>query len=187
MVYEGCSRSRPKAHSVLERLKDMKLSKIALLATLMAASAGVTAAYSQDSAHEYHGKHSRMHMAHHAGEAPLARVVQKLDLTDEQRQSLRALVESSKAQRQSLHEQQRANASASLNTLPDDPSYLAMIEKRKQLAVEAIQQRSDLNVQIYALLTPEQKAQVPALIEEMKSKASERREMRKRRGAFAEK
>ena len=162
----------------------MKLSKIALLATLMAASASITTAYGQESARDYRGKHMhRMHMAHY-GEAPLARLVQKLDLTDEQRQSLRALLESSKAQRQSLHGQQRENASAALTTLPDDPGYFAMIEKRKQLAAESIQQRSDLNVQIYALLTPEQKANVPALIEEMKTKASERRKiMRKRRAA----
>lgn len=160
----------------------MKLTKIALLATLMAASAGVTTASSQDSTHEFRGKPHRMHMAHHAGEPSLARLVQKLDLTDEQRQSVRALIDASKAQRQSLFEQQRANARASLNTLPDDPSYLAMIEQRKQLAAEAIQQRSDLNVQIYALLTPEQKTKVPALIEEMKSKAKEGRGFRKRRG-----
>ncbi|NLG75679.1 MAG: hypothetical protein GX535_05545 [Xanthomonadaceae bacterium] len=162
----------------------MKLSKIALIATLMAASASITTAYGQEQARDYRGKHAhRMHMAHY-GEAPLARIVQKLDLTDEQRQSLRALLESSKAQRQNLHEQQRANASAALTTLPDDPGYFAMIEKRKQLAAESIQQRSDLNVQIYALLTPEQKAQVPALIEEMKSKAGDRRNiMRKRRFA----
>jgi hypothetical protein len=50
-----------------------------------------------------------------------------------------------------------------------------MIEKRKQLAAQAIQQRSDLNVQIYALLTAEQKAQIPTLIEEMKTKMKERR------------
>src|SRR5690606_27905977 len=114
----------------------MKLSKIALLATLMSASASMTAAYGQEPAHEHAGKHPhRMHMAHFAGEPSLARLVQKLELTDEQRQSVRALLESSKAQRQSLREQQRANAGASLTTLPDDPSYLAMIEKRKQLAV----------------------------------------------------
>jgi Spy/CpxP family protein refolding chaperone len=50
-----------------------------------------------------------------------------------------------------------------------------MIERRKQLAAESIQQRSDLNVQIYGLLTPEQKAKVPALIDEAKSKMQERR------------
>ncbi len=165
----------------------MKLSKIALLATILTASASMTAAYGQNTTHEYAGQRShRMHMADFAGEPPLARLVQKLDLTDEQRESLRALLDSSKAQRQSLREQQRANMQAALTTLPDDPSYLAMIEKRKQLAAEAIQQRSDLNVQIYGLLTPEQKAKVPALIEEMKATAKQRRGMRHRRGGAAE-
>lgn len=165
----------------------MKLPKIALLATVLAASASMTAAYSQETAHDHAGKRPhRMNMTHFAGEPPLARLVQKLDLTDEQRESLRALIDSSKAQRQSLREQQRANMQASLTTLPDDPSYFAMVEKRKQLAAESIQQRSDLNVQIYALLTPEQKANVPALIEEMKAKAKQRRGMRHRRGSATE-
>lgn len=164
----------------------MKLVRTTLLATILAASASV-AAQAQEPSHEHGGKHvHRMHMMHFGGEPPLARLVQKLDLTDEQRQSLEALLESSKDQRQSLHEQQRANFEASLTTLPDDPSYPAMIEKRKQLAVESIQQRSDLNVQIYALLTPEQKAKVPALIEETKAQMMERRGERHRRGSDTE-
>lgn len=149
----------------------MKVARITLLATMLAASAGITA-QAQDRAHGHGGKHPhRMHMVHFGGEAPLARLVKKLELTDEQRQSLEALLESSETGRKDLHERQRANFEASLTTLPDDPGYPAMIEARKQLALESIQQRSDLNVQIYALLTPEQKAQVPALIEEMKTRA----------------
>lgn len=165
----------------------MKMSKIALLAALMTCT-GLTAAYAKDSAHERGGKHAaRMHMMGFGGEPPLARLVQKLDLSEEQRQSVRSLLESAKAERKSLHEQLRANFEASRTTLPDDPSYAAMIEKRKQLAAESIQQRSDLNVQIYALLTPEQKAKIPALIEEMKSHAKERGAMRHRRDTDAAK
>ncbi len=156
----------------------MKMSRIALLATLIA-STGISAAYANETAHRYEGRHpARMHMMGFGGEPPLARLVQKLDLTQEQRQSLRSLLESTKAERKNLHEEQRANFEASLTVLPDDPSYPAMIEKRKQLASESIQQRSDLNVQIYALLTPEQKARVPALIEEVKTRMQERRTKR---------
>jgi protein CpxP len=119
--------------------------------------------------------------------APLAHLVHKLDLTDEQRQSLRSLLESARANSASLRAQQRAHFEASLTTLPDSPNYPALIEERKQLAAAAIQQRSDLNVQIYALLTPEQKAKIPSLIEDMKAKAKERRADRPRRDRAAKK
>src|SRR5690606_9768107 len=110
----------------------------------------------------------------------LARLVQKLDLTQAQRQSLQSLLDATAAERKALREQQRALMKESFTTLPDSPNYPALVEKRKQLASAAIQQRSDLNVQIYALLTPEQKAEIPKLIEDMKSRAKERRGHRER-------
>jgi protein CpxP len=153
----------------------MKMSKIALIAALIT-STGAGVAVAHDAAHGHAARHPAPHMMRgFAGEPPLARLVQKLDLTDEQRQSIRSLLQATKEQRKSLHEEQRANFKESLTVLPDDPAYPAMIEKRKQLAAQAIQQRSDLNVQIYALLTAEQKAQIPTLIEEMKTKMKERR------------
>lgn len=153
----------------------MKFSKIALLAALFMIGTGLTA-HARDVGHELAGKRARpMHMAGFGADLPLARIVQRLDLSDAQRQSLSSLLEATKAQSQELRKQQRELLEASLKTLPDDPDYPALIEKRKQLAIAAIQQRSDLNIQIYALLTPEQKAQVPALIEEMKTNAKERR------------
>jgi Spy/CpxP family protein refolding chaperone len=155
----------------------MKLSKIALLGALLAISAAVSGQEAMDE----HAKH-RMHMHGFAfgGETPLTRLVQRLDLSEEQRQNLDSLLDSKRAEQESLQEQQRANVEASLTTLPDDPAYPALVEKRKELASTAIQQRSDLNVQIYALLTPEQKARVPQLIEEMRAHMKERRAMRQR-------
>jgi periplasmic protein CpxP/Spy len=156
----------------------MKLSKIALLGALLAISAAVIG---QEAMDEHAGKHrTHMHGFAFGGETPLVRLVQRLDLSEEQRQNLDSLVESKRAEQENLQEQQRANFEASLTTLPDDPAYPALVEKRKELASTAIQQRSDLNVQIYALLTPEQKAQVPQLIEEMRAHMKERRAMRQR-------
>lgn len=164
----------------------MKLSKIVLLTALFTLGTGLSA-HAQNAGHDHAGKRmGRMHMTGFAAHVPLARIVQKLDLTDSQRQSLTSLLQSAKTQRHSLHEQQRENFRASLATLPDDPAYPALIEKRKQLAADWIQHRSDLEVQIYALLTPEQKASLPALIEEMKANAKERRMKRPKRRAMSE-
>jgi Spy/CpxP family protein refolding chaperone len=122
-----------------------------------------------------HPGHERIHRSHFGGEPTFARLIEKLDLSDAQRQSIDSILEASKAQRQALRDQNREAMAASFNTLPDDPSYAALVEKRKQLASEAIQQRSDLNSQIYALLTPEQKARIPQLIEEAKAKMKQHR------------
>ena len=129
------------------------------------------------------GTFATAHPAEHGGmrghnfraEHSLAGLIQKLDLTDAQRENIRGILEASESQRKALREQHHTAMKASFTTLPDDPNYLALVEKRKQLASEAIQQRSDLNAQIYAVLTPEQKAQVPRLIEDVRAQMKERR------------
>ena len=140
----------------------------ALIASTLMLSAGTFAA-----AHP--AEHGGMRANHFGGEHSLAGLIQKLDLNDAQRENIRGILEASKSQRQTMREQHHEAMKASLTTLPDDPNYLALVEKRKQLASEAIQQRSDLNAQIYAVLTPEQKAQVPQLMEEVKAQMKERR------------
>jgi Spy/CpxP family protein refolding chaperone len=146
----------------------------ALVASALMLSAGTFAA-----AHP--AEHVGMRANHFRGEHSLAGLIQKLDLTQAQRENIRGILDASQAQRKALSDQHHATMKASLTTLPDDPNYLALVEKRKQLASEAIQQRSDLNSQIYALLTPEQKAQVPQLIEQVKAQMQERRGQRKQR------
>lgn len=151
----------------------MKRSSIALLAACIVGTASVgVAANSPHTAHTMEMRYGgTMHRHLWGGEPPLARLVQQLDLSDAQRQSIRSLLESAKPQHAALRKQQREAIKEAMNTLPDDPNYPAVVQKRKDLAAAAIQQRSDLNVQIYALLTPEQKAEVPALIEKMKARA----------------
>lgn len=140
----------------------------ALVASTLMLSAGTFAA-----AHP--AEHGGMRGNNFRAEHSLAGLIQKLDLTDAQRENIRGILEASESQRKALREQHHAAMKASITTLPDDPNYLALVEKRKQLASEAIQQRSDLNSQIYAVLTPEQKAQVPQLIEQVKAQMRERR------------
>ena len=66
--------------------------------------------------------------------------------------------------------------SASATTMPDDANYPALIAAQKQLAADAIQQMSDTQTQIYAVLTPEQRAKVPEILAERQAKWEQRRE-----------
>lgn len=159
----------------------MKPSKIALVAACIVGSAGIAASYAGTAQRAAPGAHhDRMHVHKHERHGPpLARLVQRLDLTDAQRQSVRSILESSAEQRRALRKEQRATMKATLSTMPDDPSYPALIDKRKQLASAAIQHRSDLNVQIYSLLTEEQKARLPMLIEEMQARMKKKHERRR--------
>jgi periplasmic protein CpxP/Spy len=145
----------------------MKVLRALVVSTLML-SAGTFAA-------THPAEHGGMRTSHFRGDHSLAGLIQKLDLTEAQRENIRRILDASQSQRKALREQHHEARQASLTTLPDDPNYLALVEKRKQLASEAIQQRSDLNAQIYAVLTPEQKAQVPQLIEEVRAQMKERR------------
>jgi Spy/CpxP family protein refolding chaperone len=146
----------------------MKRSKIALVAACLIGAAGLASA--ADTPHQPHGQGAPMPSAMRThffdGGAPLAHVIHRLDLTDSQRQSIRDLFEANRPQQQALRAEQREVMEASRKTLPDDPNYQALVQKRKDLAAQAIQQRSDLEVQIFALLTPEQKAKVPELAAE---------------------
>jgi len=125
------------------------------------------------------GQHQGHHMHRHGGPhgaTPLMGTLRKLDLTDEQKQSIRSVFENTQQQRQALRDQRRSNRTSLASTMPDDPKYPALIAAQKQLAADAIQQSSDTQTQVYALLTPEQKAQIPQLLAERKARRDERRE-----------
>ena len=114
----------------------------------------------------------------HAVRSPLMSTLKQLDLTAEQRQSVRAVFDTNAPQRKSLWEQQRANRAALAAVTPDDPKYPELIAQRKQLAAASIQQASYTESQIYALLTPEQKAKVPQILAERKARWEQRRQDR---------
>ena len=97
------------------------------------------------------------------------------ELTAEQKQSVRAVFENNAPQRKALHARQRSNREALASTMPDDPGYPALIAAKKQLAAEAIQQASDTQTQVFALLTAEQKAKIPQILAERKARWEQRR------------
>ena len=116
---------------------------------------------------------------HHQGPGgglPFMGALKKLNLTAEQQQSIHGILGASKPQRESLREQEHANLAALATTMPDDPNYATLVQTQKTLAGNAIQLRSDLAVQLFAVLTPQQKAQLPQILADAKAKMQERRQ-----------
>jgi protein CpxP len=134
-----------------------------------------TGAAAPSGAQQWHGTH------HHGDHGPFLGALKQLNLTAAQQQSIRSLLETAKPQIQSLHKQLRTNGETLRSTPPDDGGYAALVATEKQLAAQSIQQRADLHTQIYALLTPQQKAQLPEVLAAIKAKHEQRREQWKDR------
>ena len=158
-----------------------RTSLLAACAALTIAGGMAYAGSNTAEGHDARGQHRHGPMHRHGG-APLMATLKQLDLTAEQKQSVQAIYESTAEQRKALREQRRANRESLASTLPDDANYPGLIATQKQLAVDAIQQSSDLQTQIFAVLTPEQKAQVPQLMAERKARLDQRRAERQNAG-----
>lgn len=134
----------------------------------------------KDAGHRHHGQMHRHGGAPHR-DMTLMRTLKQLDLTAEQKQGVQSIFEGNAPQRQTLREQQRSNRAALASTMPDDPKYPELIATQKKLATDAIQHTSDTQTQVYALLTPEQKARIPQVLAERKARWEQRREQHKER------
>ncbi|MDB6084056.1 MAG: hypothetical protein JWN43_1937 [Gammaproteobacteria bacterium] len=103
---------------------------------------------------------------HDHGQGP-ERLFSKLGLTSEQQASIKSIWAAAKPQMQSLHEQMRANHLKVMQTKPDDPNYgnvvAAVAQSNATLASERTTQAAQLRTQMYAVLTPTQKAQLATL------------------------
>ncbi|MHB1058789.1 MAG: Spy/CpxP family protein refolding chaperone [Rhodanobacter sp.] len=130
-----------------------------VLASAMALATLAVAAPADQGAGPRHGGHSHRH-GHDMG-------LGKLDLTDAQRASIKQIVHSSfaqnKTQRQALRQQRQAFASMT----PDQVGYQAAAARLAQAEGDAtrvrVQQKANVRAQIYAVLTPAQKAQMATM------------------------
>jgi Spy/CpxP family protein refolding chaperone len=148
------------------------------------AYAGTNADGSSDQRHGSMHRHRGHDGLPHDGLRMMS-ALKQLDLTAEQQQSVRAVFDGNAEQRKALRERQRSNRDSLASTMPDDPNYPALIAAKKQLAAEAIQQASDTQTQVFALLTPEQKAKVPQVLAERKARWEQRRGGHKERSKEA--
>ena len=158
--------------------KSLLLSSLASLgiaAAVGVASAATNTTTSQQPAHHFQGH--RHPGARGAMASPFMRAIHQLNLTDEQRQSIRTVLQNQRQQAQANAGVNRPDIEALAN--PGDPNYAAAVTAAKTAAANAIDRRSAVEQQIYGLLTPEQQAQLPKVLADMKTRMEQRHDKMK--------
>jgi Spy/CpxP family protein refolding chaperone len=125
-----------------------------------------------------HGGPHRWH-GHHGGGMLVGmtlRATKQLGLTAEQQASIKTILSAAHAQQKAARAAgQGGPVDLSALANPGDPNYATALQSAKTFAANRIQQESELQGQIYNVLTASQKAQLPAVIASMKAKMQERR------------
>jgi len=148
------------------------LTVIGCGATLSAALAAEGTNGSESSAwHHGGGAHGR------GAPGGMLQVLRELTLSDMQKQQVRALLGSAR-------EQWQSQSSSAVNDLPalgnpGDPNHAAAVQAAQARAAQRIQHWSDVEQQIYGILTPAQQAQLPQLLAQWQSQATARRNAHK--------
>jgi len=97
--------------------------------------------------------------------------LRQLNLTDQQKQSIKGILGTARDQFQPLLT--AADITAISN--PGDPNYAQAVRDAQAAASKRIEQFSGIEQQIYNLLTPAQKTQLPTVLADMKTKREEHR------------
>ena len=103
------------------------------------------------------------------------RATKQLNLTADQQASIRSILENARAQMKAAHASGQAPVDMAVLANPGDPNYATALQSAKTLAANRIQTESELQGQIYNVLTAEQKAQLPTVLASMKAQAAQRR------------
>jgi Spy/CpxP family protein refolding chaperone len=107
------------------------------------------------------------------------RTLDKLDLTAEQSAQIQAIFDAARPQMHAVRESERAGREQLEITPPTDPGYAGLVASAKANAAEKIQLMSDLWVQVYGKLTPDQRARIPGIVA---AQRADRDSSRPRRG-----
>ena len=102
----------------------------------------------------------------------LLRATHQLNLTAEQESTIKGILSTAHAQR-------KAAGAGALDVFtlanPGDPNYATALQNAKTFAATRLQSEVELQSQIYNVLTADQKAKLPQVLADMKSKAEARR------------
>jgi periplasmic protein CpxP/Spy len=104
------------------------------------------------------------------------RVLGQLNLTTDQKAEIQAIMNQARPQMQAVRESGRANREQLQVTPPTDPGYAALVAFAKTNAAERIQLMSDVWTQVYARLTPDQRARVPDIVAAQRAERGSRRQ-----------
>ena len=171
----------------------MKLNRNVGLLVLAVASIGGAAgvAYAQSTAPATtttttapaHGGH--MWHRHHGGllVGMTLRATKQLNLTADQQASIKTILTTARTQAKAAHASGQAPVDMAVLGNPGDPNYATALQSAKTLASTRIQNESELQSQIYNVLTADQKAQLPAVLATLKAQAQQRRAVWEQRHA----
>jgi Spy/CpxP family protein refolding chaperone len=131
------------------------------------AAQGTSSSSSSSSSHHAHWRHARGAMF----VGTLLRATRQLNLTTDQKQTIRSLMSQARSQF-------RSNGGAPDMTVvgnPGDANFASAVQSLQSRASSRIELESELASNIYNVLTPEQKQQLPTVLASMKAKAAARR------------
>jgi Spy/CpxP family protein refolding chaperone len=154
-----------------------KLIAVPLLTTLAIATGAAWAADTTTpgtaASAGIHGRHDIHHEGRHM-RSPFMASLGQLNLSDAQHKSVESLMDGVKQQREANRTADRDSFEALGN--PGDKNYASAVQTAKTQAAASIQQRADLETQIYNLLTAEQKTKLPQVLAEAKARHAEQRQ-----------
>jgi Spy/CpxP family protein refolding chaperone len=103
----------------------------------------------------------------------MLRATHQLNLTAEQETTIKGILNTARAQ----HGTATGTGSVDMTALanPGDPNYATALQNAKTAAATRLQKQVELQSQIYNVLTADQKAKLPQVLADMKSKAEARR------------
>jgi periplasmic protein CpxP/Spy len=141
------------------------------IASAQTTAPSVTTAPAPAQGHKWHGFHG-------GGGLLLGitlRAAHQLNLTAEQQASIKTILSNAHAQAKAARAASGASVDMTVLGNPGDPNYATALQSAKSLAANRIQTESELQAQIYNVLTPAQKAQLPTVLASMKAKVEARR------------
>lgn len=103
------------------------------------------------------------------------RATKQLNLTADQQASIKQILSTARAQAKAAHASGQAPIDMTVLANPGDPNYAVALQSAKTLAANRIQSESEIQGQIYNVLTAQQKAQLPTILASMKAEAAQRR------------
>jgi Spy/CpxP family protein refolding chaperone len=143
---------------------------VAAAATTSTAPATTAATAPAAGGRHWHHRHGGMLVG------VMLRATRQLNLTPEQQANIKTILGNARAR----HQAAAGTAGVDLMTLanPGDPNYNAALQNAKTAAANRFQRQVELQGQIYNVLTADQKAKLPQVLADMKSKAEQRRATR---------
>jgi Spy/CpxP family protein refolding chaperone len=159
--------------------RNVRLLVLAMAGIAVGGTVGIASAQTPASTAATTASPATGHMWHrHHGGLMLGmtlRATRQLNLTAEQQASIKSILANAREQRKAAHASGQAPVDMAVLANPGDPNYATALQAAKTLAASRIQTESELQGQIYNVLTAEQKAQLPTVLASMKAEAAQRR------------